>query len=108
MLPSDLIDNQIASFSGWRGKIFAQLRKTILEADPDISEEWKWKTATWTHNGLVCAVGVFKFHLKLNFFKGVALTDPNKLFNAGLKAKKTRAIDFYEGDTINQAPLLDL
>lgn len=102
---SQLITKQIAELGGWRGKLLAQLRQLILEADPDITEEWKWGTAVWAHNGLVCSVGAFKDHLKLNFFQGAALKDPKGLFNAGLEAKATRAIDFAEGDKMD-APAL--
>lgn len=108
MNPSKLIDKQIADLPDWRGKLIARLRKIILKADPDIVEEWKWDTAVWSHDGLVCAVGAFKDHVKLNFFKGASLEDPNKLFNAGLEAKATRAIDFREGDAINEAHLKEL
>lgn len=108
MNPSKLIDKQIADLPDWRGKLVARLRKTILKADPEIVEEWKWDTAVWSHNGLVCAVGAFKDHVKLNFFKGASLEDPNKLFNSGLAAKATRAIDFREGDGINEAQLRQL
>ena len=105
MNPSQLIDKQIANLADWRGKILGRLRKIIHETDPDIKEEWKWSTAVWTHNGMVCAVGSFKDHVKLNFFKGASLSDPHKLFNAGLEAKATRAIDFHEGDKIDEPAL---
>jgi hypothetical protein len=67
---SNLIDKMIADLGDWRGKLLARLRKLILEAEPDISEDWKWNTAVWTSNGMVCAGGAFKDHVKLNFFKG--------------------------------------
>jgi hypothetical protein len=105
---SKLIDKQISDLSDWRAKVFAQLRKLILEADPHITEEWKWNTAVWTHNGMVCAVGGFKDHVKVNFFKGASLEDPKRLFNAGLDAKATRAIDFHEGDKIDEPALKNL
>jgi hypothetical protein len=108
MNPSELIDKQIAELADWRGQIFARLRKLILEADPDITEEWKWNTAVWSHQGLVCAVGTFKETVKMNFFQGALLEDPHKLFNAGLDAKKTRAIDFREGDAVDESALKDL
>jgi hypothetical protein len=94
MTPAQLISNQIAELADWRGAMLARLRKLILEADPDITEEWKWGTAVWDRNGLVCSAGAFKDHVKLNFFKGPSLDDPQGLFNAGLDAKTTRAIDF--------------
>lgn len=88
MNASELIDKQIAELADWRGQLFVRLRNLIHEADPDITEEWKWGTGVWTHNGMVCAVAAFKDHLKVNFFQGALLIDPNKLFNAGLDAKK--------------------
>ena len=86
----------------------AKLRKLIRDADPDITEEWKWDTAVWSHGGLVVAVGAFKGNVKMNFFQGASLPDPHKLFNAGLDAKKTRAIDFHEDSKINETALKDL
>jgi len=106
--PSKLITNQIAELGDWRGKLLARLRETVLGAAPEITEEWKWGTAVWTHKGLVCSAGVFKDHVKLNFFKGASLPDPKGLFNAGLDAKGTRAIDFGEGDDIAVSDLKDL
>jgi hypothetical protein len=106
--PSQLITNQIAKLGDWRGKIFSQLRKVILKADPDVTEEWKWNTAVWTRGGLVCSACAFKDHVKLNFFQGASLKDPKGMFNAGRDAKKTRAIDFSEGDTIDATALQDL
>lgn len=108
MNASKLIDKQIADLGDWRGIVFARLRKLILAADPDIIEEWKWNTAVWTHSGMVCAVGGFKDHVKMNFFKGASLEDPRGLFNAGLEAKATRAIDFHEGEKIDEPALKNL
>jgi len=105
MNSSERIDKQIAELADWRGKMVARLRKLVLETDPDITEEWKWDTAVWSHQGLVCAVGTFKKAVKMNFFQGAALEDPQKLFNAGLDAKKTRAIDFHEGDEADEPAL---
>jgi len=102
---SQRITNQIAELGDWRGKALARLRKLILDVAPDLTEEWKWGTAVWRNKGLVCAAGAFKDHVKLNFFKGAFLKDPNHLFNAGLDAKATRAIDFHEGDTIDESAL---
>jgi len=108
MTPSQRITDQIAELADWRGEMLARLRKLILEAAPDIVEEWKWETAVWAHNGNVLAGGIFKDHVKLNFFKGAFLQDPKGLFNAGLDAKTTRAIDFSEGDSIDESNLKDL
>ena len=108
MNASERIDQQIAELSDWRGQLIARLRKLVHEADPGITEEWKWGTAVWSHQGLVCSTGAFKQAVKLNFFEGASLEDTHKLFNAGLDAKKTRAIDFHEGDTIDEPALKDL
>jgi len=108
MTASQLISNQIAGLAGWRGNMLARLRELIHEAAPGITEEWKWGTAVWSQKGNVVAAGAFKDHIKLNFFKGASLEDPQGLFNAGLDAKATRAIDFSEGDEIQEAALKDL
>ena len=108
MNASELIDQRIAELADWRGKTMAKLRKIIRDADPDITEEWKWDTAVWSHDGLVVAVGAFKGNVKMNFFQGASLPDPHKLFNAGLDAKKTRAIDFHENEKLNEPALKDL
>jgi len=105
---SQLITNQIAELADWRGRMLSQLRKVILESDPDLTEDWKWNTAVWTRSGLVCSAGAFKDHVKVNFFNGASLEDPKGLFNAGLDAKKTRAIDFSERDNIDGSALKDL
>ncbi len=105
---AQLITKQIAELGDWRGRMLAQLRKAILEAAPGITEEWKWGTAVWTHKGLVCSAGAFKDHVKLNFFRGASLRDPKGLFNAGLDAKATRAIDLRAGDKVDGSALKDL
>ena len=108
MNPSERIDTYIAELADWRGHLVARLRTLILEADPDITEEWKWDTAVWSHRGLVCALGAFKKTVKMNFFQGAFLEDPHTLFNSGLDAKKTRAIDFREGDAVDESALKEL
>ena len=108
MDPSKLIDKQIASLGDWRGKTLTKLRKMIHDVDPEVTEEWKWNTAVFTHEGLMLALGPFKGSVKMNFFQGASLPDPHKLFNGGLEAKKTRAIDFHENDQIDEPPLKDL
>lgn len=108
MTASQRIDNHIKELTDWRGKMLARLRKLILEAAPDLTEEWKWDTPMWSYKGNVVAGGVFKDHVKLNFFKGASLADPKGLFNAGLDAKATRAIDFGEGSDIDEPALRDL
>jgi hypothetical protein len=102
---SQRINDLIAELGDWRGKMLAGLRKVILDAAPELIEEWKWGTAVWTHKGLVCSAGAFKDHVKLNFFKGASLKDPKRLFNAGLDAKTTRAIDFHDGEALDESAL---
>jgi hypothetical protein len=108
MNPSQQIANHIAALADWRGDMLARLRTLILEADPELVEEWKWDTPVWSHKGNVVAVAAFKDHVKLNFFKGAALNDPHGLFNAGLEAKASRAIDLHAGDDIDEAALKEL
>jgi len=105
---SERITNQIEELGDWRGRMLARLRELVLEAAPDITEEWKWDTAVWSRKGLVCSAGIFKDHVKLNFFKGAFLKDPQKLFNAGLDARATRAIDISAKDTLDTFALYDL
>jgi len=106
--PSEQIDKQIADLSDWRGTTMTRLRNLINEADPNLKEDWKWDTAVWTSKGNVLALGAFKDHLKINFFKGASLDDPKGLFNAGLDAKASRSIDLYEGDSIDEQALKEL
>jgi hypothetical protein len=108
MNATEQIDQHIGALKDWRAAIMITLRRLIHEADSAITEEWKWSTPVFTYNGMVCALGVFKDHVKVNFFQGAALKDPQKLFNAGLEAKKTRAIDLFENDEVNEAALKDL
>jgi hypothetical protein len=108
MTASEHITKQIAGLPDWRGEMLARLRKLVLETAPEITEEWKWDTAVWSHKGNVLAVGAFKDHMKVNFFKGASLSDPHGLFNAGLEAKATRAIDLRPGDKINEPALKEL
>ena len=106
--PSQRITDYIAGFADWRGPILARLRALILEATPEITEEWKWETPVFAYKSNMVATGAFKDHLKLNFFKGAALTDPHGIFNAGLEAKATRAIDIHEGDAIDEPAIQEL
>jgi hypothetical protein len=108
LIPAQLITNQIAELADWRGQLLARLRELIHQAAPNITEEWKWGAAVWSQKGNVVSAAAFKDHVKLNFFKGASLEDPQGLFNAGLDAKATRAIDFSEGDKIREAALKDL
>jgi hypothetical protein len=102
---SKQITTYIASLTDWRGAMLATLRRTILAASSDLTEEWKWGSPVWTSNGLVCAASAFKDHVKVNFFKGASLKDPSRLFNAGLDAKTMRSVDFHQGDRVNEAVL---
>lgn len=108
MNASTQITDYINELADWRGKRLARLRKLILAADPDMVEEWKWGTPVWSHKGNVVAVGAFQDHVKINFFKGASLPDPHGLFNAGLEAKASRAIDVHEGDKLNESALKEL
>lgn len=106
--PSELITAHIADLAGWRGERLAQLRALIHRAAPDITEEWKWGSPVYTRNGLVISTGSFKDHVKLNFFKGAQLAAHQDLFNNGLESKKSRAIDFFEGDPLDEPVLLEV
>ena len=105
---SEQIDKQIATLGDWRGEMVAKLRRLINEASPDLQEDWKWDTPVWTRKGNVCAVGAFKEHVKVNFFKGASLPDPHGLINAGLDAKESRSIDLKAGDPLDEAAFKDL
>jgi hypothetical protein len=106
MKPSEEIDNLIAQNQDWRGATMAKLRKTILEVDPEIVEEWKYMGApVWSLNGTICVGNIFKNKVKLGFMDGAALSDPDKLFNGELEGNKRRAIEVYEGDHIEEASL---
>jgi len=108
LTPSQEIDKFINDLTDWRGKWIKKFRALILKTAPEVTEDWKWGVPVWVCNGNVVASGVFKDHVKLNFFKGAALPDPKKLFNAGLEAKGTRAIDIAENDKIDEAALKEL
>ena len=105
---SQRITEYISELTDWRGKMLTHLRNLILEAAPELTEEWKWETPVWSYNGNVVAAGAFKDHLKLNFFKGASLKDPKEIFNAGLEAKTSRGIDIKEGNAINESALQEL
>lgn len=108
MAPEALISEQISRLADWRGETLARLRRLIHEAAPEVTEEWKWGSAVWSQAGMVCSAGVFKDHVKLNFFQGAFLEDPKRQFNAGLDAKASRGIDFSHGDVIDERALKDL
>ena len=102
------IDERITELGDWRGKMLSQLRTLIKQADPEVVEEWKWVkptnpgTPVWSHNGGICTGETYKDKVKLTFFKGAALNDPSGLFNSSLDGKVRRAIDFHEGDEIDE------
>ena len=108
LTPSQEIDKFINDLTDWRGKWIKKFRALILKTAPEVAEDWKWGVPVWTCKGNVVASGVFKDHVKLNFFKGASLPDPKKLFNAGLEAKATRAIDIAEGDKVDEVALKEL
>jgi hypothetical protein len=109
MNPSERIDRLIAGLTDWRGKTFVSVRKSILEADREIIEEWKWMgSPVWSRDGIIAVANAHKGKVKLTFMYGAQLPDPDKLFNAGLEGNARRAIDFLEGDKINERALKNL
>ena len=109
MKPSESIDRLIAKLADWRGKTLAGIRKSILEADREIIEEWKWMgSPVWSRDGIIAVGNAHKEKVKLTFPQGARLPDPDKLFNAGLGGNAWRAIDFLEGDKINERALKNL
>ena len=108
LTPPQEIDKFINDLTDWRGMWIKQFRALILKTAPEVAEDWKWGVPVWTYKGNVVASGVFKDHVKLNFFKGASLPDPKKLFNAGLEAKATRAIDIAENDKVDEVALKEL
>jgi hypothetical protein len=109
MNPSERIDQLIAGITDWRGKTFAAVRKCILGADPEIIEEWKWMgSPVWSRDGMIAVANAHKGKVKLTFAYGAYLPDPDKLFNAGLEGNMRRAIDFLEGDKVNERALKNL
>jgi hypothetical protein len=109
MNPSERIDVLIESLTDWRGKTLATVRKTILEADREIIEEWKWMgSPVWSRDGMIAVGNAHKDKVKVTFSNGASLPDPEKLFNAGLEGNKWRAIDLFDGDKINARALKNL
>ena len=98
---SDLIDERIRELGGWRGEALARIRALILEADPGITEEWKWAVPVWSHDGIVCTGEAYKAAVKLTFARGASVPDPSRLFNSSLEGKTRRAIDIHEGDKVD-------
>ena len=107
--PSELIDARIMELSDWRGETLARVRSLIQEADPEVVEEWKWRgVPTWYHEGIICTGETYKSHVKMTFAKGASLKDPSGLFNSSLEGNVRRAIDFHEGDQIDEKALTSL
>jgi len=109
--PSQLIDEKIRELDDWRGRTLSRIRMLIGQADPEVVEEWKWVrpttggTAVWSHHGGICTGEVYKNVVKVTFFKGASLEDPSGLFNSSLEGKVRRAIDFREGDSVDEDAL---
>jgi hypothetical protein len=104
--PSQLIDARIKELGDWRGQMLSRLRTLVKEADPEVVEEWKWRgVPVWSHDGLICTGETYKNVVKMTFAKGAALEDPSRLFNSSLDGNTRRAIDFHEGETINEKAL---
>src|SRR5271154_3920911 len=101
--PSQLIDGRIKELGDWRGETLARIRALIKQADPDVVEEWKWRgVPVWYHDGMICTGETYKSVVKLTFANGAALNDPSGLFNSSLEGNTRRAIDFHEGEKINE------
>jgi hypothetical protein len=106
MNPTERIDQLIDSLHDWRGKTLATVRKAILEADPEIIEEWKWMgSPVWSRDGMIAVANAHKGKVKLTFAHGAHIPDPDRLFNAGLAGNARRAIDFFEGDKVDDRAL---
>jgi hypothetical protein len=109
--PSELIDARIRELGDWRGETLSRLRTLVKQADPEVVEEWKWAKATnpgtpvWSHDGIICTGETYKSVVKMTFAKGASLKDPSGLFNSSLEGNVRRAIDFHEGDEIDEKAL---
>jgi hypothetical protein len=107
--PSQLIDARIEELGDWRGEMLGRLRALVKEADPEVVEEWKWRgVPAWYHDGMICTGETYKTVVKMTFAKGAALADPTRLFNSSLEGSARRAIDFREGETIDEEALKTL
>ncbi|MEO8201719.1 MAG: DUF1801 domain-containing protein [Gemmatimonadota bacterium] len=103
--PSQLIDARIKELNDWRGDMLARARAVIRQADPEVVEEWKWGGPVWSHAGIICTGESYKNAVKLTFARGASLADPSRLFNSSLEGSTRRAIDFHEGDAIDEKAL---
>ena len=107
--PSQLIDARIEELGDWRGETLAQVRALIIQADPEVVEEWKWRgVPVWSHDGIICTGETYKKVVKMTFFKGASLEDPSGLFNSSLEGNTRRAIDIHEGEQIDEEALKEL
>jgi hypothetical protein len=107
--PAQLIDGRIKELGDWRGELLERLRALVKEADPDVVEEWKWRgVPVWSHDGIICTGETYKNVVKMTFAKGASLKDPSGLFNSSLDGNTRRAIDFREGETIDDEALKTL
>jgi hypothetical protein len=102
---AQMIDAQIEELGDWRGKMLSRLRTLVKEADPEVVEEWKWAVPVWSHDGLICTGETYKSIVKMTFARGAALKDPARLFNSSLEGNTRRAIDFHEGERIDEKAL---
>ena len=102
---SQLIDEKIASLNDWRGETLAKVRAIVRQAVPGVVEEWKWSVPVWSHNGIICTGETYKAAVKMTFAKGAKVDDPSGLFNSSLEGNTRRAIDFHEGDEIDEKAL---
>jgi hypothetical protein len=100
--PSQLIDTKIKELRDWRGETLARVRTLIKQADPEMVEEWKWGIPVWSHAGIICTGETYKDKVKTTFAKGASIKDPSRLFNTSLEGNTRRAIDFHEGDRIDE------
>ena len=107
--PSALIDARIEDLGDWRGEMLSRLRALIKAADPEVVEEWKWRgVPVWSHAGMICTGETYKSVVKMTFAKGASLKDPSGLFNSSLEGNTRRAIDFHEGDKLDEKALKTL
>jgi hypothetical protein len=105
---SRLIDARIQDLGDWRGEMLSRLRALIKQADPEVVEEWRWEIPVWSHNGIICTGETYKKVVKMTFAKGAFLDDPAGLFNSSLGGRVRRAIDFHEGEKVNEKALKTL
>ena len=103
-----MIDARIAELAGWRGETLARIRKLIKQADPEVVEEWKWQVPVWSHAGIICTGEAYKSAVKMTFPKGASLADPSGIFNSSLEGNTRRAIDFREGEKVDEEALKSL